>query len=123
MPQVAVQASQIIIALGRSTADGHHHVLRWWCRPQIFMWPSLLSWAMAINTDPSYSRIMDPDMVFYDSMDPGITMASEVCRGHLQQSGPQGTAWSMVINLASGCCIDHRHPDDPYGVLKKKNDS
>lgn len=74
---------------------------------------------MAINTDPSCSRIINPDVVFYDRMDLDITIASGVCIGHLQQSGPQGTAGPMDLNMASGCCIGHRHPDDPYGDLKE----
>lgn len=32
-------------------------------------------WAMGINTDPSYSRNMDPDMVFGSSLSLDTTMA------------------------------------------------
>lgn len=46
-------------------------------RLRAFLWPLVLPWAMAINSDPDYGRTMDPDMGHSSSLGLGVTMAPD----------------------------------------------
>ena len=87
-PQVAMQATQIYMAPGCSSAYGHQRDFRLQHGPQISVWPSVVSRATGINTDPSCSLISDPDMALGGSMDSDIPMASGGSAGHIHQHVP-----------------------------------
>lgn len=45
-------------------------------------WPLVVALAKNINTDPSYSRTMDPDMALSGKLEPDGTMDSSGSTGH-----------------------------------------
>ena len=56
--------------------------------------PSVVTEAMAINTDPGCCKAMDPDMAPDNSPGPDGIMSSTGSTGHSDQHGPGG---SMVL--------------------------
>lgn len=70
-------------------------------------------WAMGINTDPSSSRNMDPDMVFGSSLGLNIAMAPVAVQG-TQISMILVAAWSLGTNMVLG---DEQNLWHPYGLL------
>lgn len=51
-------------------------------------WPLLVTWTLDINTDPSCTRALDPDMALSKNQD--ITIDSGGIIGHSCQEGPIG---------------------------------
>ena len=52
----------------------HQHGLRLWPRPQVSVWPLVVSWVTNINIEPDCGRTGDPDMVLGSS--PGLDVTS-----------------------------------------------
>lgn len=57
-----------------STAHGCQYCFRLQHKPHISAWPSVVTQATDINTDPGYSRTMVPDMALGSSTNWEITM-------------------------------------------------
>lgn len=70
-----------------STVLGHQPGLRQQPRLETSLWPLVV--AQASNTDPGYNRTTGPDMSLRGTMNPDVTMAPWVSRGHSDQFGPQ----------------------------------
>lgn len=108
----------ILVVLGSSTSQGHHHGLTWQCRPQssksppsvagpmniknqhrprISIWPSVVTQATGNNAGSDCSRSKDPEISPW------------------WQQGPLTSAWSleearlMDIRIVSGGGPDQRH--------------
>lgn len=74
-----------------------------------------------MSTDPSFSRITDPDIAFGSSSVLDATMVLGGSSGHLDQYGPCGShdpkipAWPQRVTHSPGICMtvvgnrNHRH--------------
>lgn len=97
---VMIEASSLAVARGRascrSTALRFYHA-----------WPSVVTWATIINTDLSFSRTTDPDVVFSSNLCLNFTMTLGVSTGYPAWHGPSG---SMILRHQHGprCVSDHK---------------
>lgn len=67
-PSEATLTIETGMASSGSTAHRHHHGFSPQHRLQTTTWPLVVTWAMDINTDPSYSRTLDPDIALSSVM-------------------------------------------------------
>ena len=95
----AGESGQHLVPLCSSLVLRHPQGLWWQSRPWTCPWPLVVIWATDIDTDPSCSRTMEPDMVLGDSSGQDLTMASShllvshncrvPCSTFLQYMNPQ----------------------------------